>query len=346
MTSTTLKRTGYSAAELMAADFPEPRFAIPGIVPEGLTFFAGAPKLGKSWLALNLAVAVSAGGKALGSLPVERGEVLYLSLEDPPRRLKQRLSMLLGFEAPPQGLHFETQWERTTDGGADRLQAWLKDHPECRLVIIDVFARIRPRVPEKVDRYTADYEAAAPIKALADQYGVAALILHHTRKASAEDFLESVSGTNGLAGAADTITVLRRARGRADAELHVTGRDVEEQRLALKFSPLIGSWTLLGSAEEYSMGETRRRVIQLLRMHGPLSPKGLADLSSVPHETAKKTMSRMAADGQLKAEGGRYSLTGAVPPVPLSLPSLPFLVNDDDEGTQGRGGHGDIGGVS
>jgi hypothetical protein len=63
-------RTSYSAVELLATTFPEPRWAVPGILAEGLTFLAGAPKLGKSWLALNVSLAIASGGRALGQIPV------------------------------------------------------------------------------------------------------------------------------------------------------------------------------------------------------------------------------------------------------------------------------------
>src|SRR4051794_35919991 len=92
---TTQPRTAWTASELMAMNFPEPRWAIPGLVAEGVTLLAGAPKVGKSWLALNTSPAVAAGGKALGKVDVESGDVLYLALEDNPRRLRSRLEKVL-----------------------------------------------------------------------------------------------------------------------------------------------------------------------------------------------------------------------------------------------------------
>ena len=78
----TSRRTSWTAAELLAAELPEPRCAVDGLIPEGLAFMCGAPKLGKCWLGLGLAIAVAAGGLALGKIEVEQGEVLYLALED------------------------------------------------------------------------------------------------------------------------------------------------------------------------------------------------------------------------------------------------------------------------
>ena len=77
-------RTSWTAADLMATEFPPVRFAVPGLVPEGLMILGGKPKLGKSWLVLGWACAVAAGGKALSARDVDQGEVLYLALEDSP----------------------------------------------------------------------------------------------------------------------------------------------------------------------------------------------------------------------------------------------------------------------
>jgi hypothetical protein len=52
---------------LLRREFPEPKFAVEGVIQEGVNILAGAPKMGKSWLGLNLAVAVSTGGYVLGS---------------------------------------------------------------------------------------------------------------------------------------------------------------------------------------------------------------------------------------------------------------------------------------
>lgn len=332
------RRTSYTAAELLETEFPEPRYAVPGILAEGLNFEAGPPKMGKSWKALNIALAVAAGGHALGKIPVEQGEVLYLALEDPPRRLKERLRMILRDEPAPVGLHFETSWRRLGAGGEEDIRAWLEAHPDARLVVVDVFAKVRPQVSDRADRYAADYHSMEPLKEIADDFGIAVFVLHHTRKAASEDYVDAVSGTQGLAGAADAILVLRRARGQADAELHVTGRDVEEKSYALRFDPLVGSWTLLGDAAEYAIGETRRQILDVLRAHGALTPKGVADVSAVPHELAKKTLQRMLADGQVIAEDGRYSVpsdpVSAVPSVPESLIDL---------STNGAGGQRDAG---
>ena len=70
----------FSLPDLLSWELPPVRWAIPEILPEGLTLLAGKPKLGKSWLALSVALSIAAGGVALGAQPVAKGHVLYLAL--------------------------------------------------------------------------------------------------------------------------------------------------------------------------------------------------------------------------------------------------------------------------
>lgn len=220
-----------TASALMRMELPEPRFIVPGIIGEGLTILAARPKIGKSWFMLAIAIAVALGGIALGSINVERGPVLYLALEDNRRRLRGRLEKLLRGGPVPDNLHMATDWPRLDQGGDGTLRNWVADH-RPRLGVVDTFARIRPR-GRREDKYAADYADASRLKEIADQFTCPVVLVHHQRKLDAEDPLDTVSGTLGLVGAADGILVMTRQRGRADAVLHVTGRDVEEQELAL-----------------------------------------------------------------------------------------------------------------
>jgi hypothetical protein len=321
------RRTNWTAAELLAADLPAPRWAIDGLFPEGVSFMAGAPKLGKSWMGLGIGIAVGSGGRAFGHIPVTQGEVLYLALEDNARRLQSRLRLLLNGDQAPDGLHLWTEWPRLDEGGDAKLVEWLNAHPAARLVLIDVYPRIRPYSRERGNLFQADYEAAAMLQAVAITHGVAVVALYHTRKAEAADFVEIVQGTFGTAAAADTILVVKRARGEPDATLHITGRDVLEQELALRFAADAGTWELLGDSAEYALGETRREILEALSTHGDLTPKQVSEITDVSHELVKKTLQRMFTDGQVTASKGRYS---PVPTVPQSL-------ERETEGQRGQG---------
>ena len=312
------RRRLWTARDLMAEAFPDPRFAIEGVLPPGVAFLGGAPKLGKSYLVLGLGIAVATGGRAFGSIAVERGEALYLALEDSPRRLQARLRQILDGEPPPAGLHVTTMWERVEEGGLERLERFLDAHPDCRLVIVDVWPRLRTRTARSGESFQADYDAVQPLQALASERGVVVLVLVHTRKAESADFVDAITGTLGTAAAADTLLVVKRSRGEADATLHVTGRDVTEQALALRFAPAAGSWTLLGDAAIFALGETRRELLEAVQAHGSLSPKQAAKLTGLDAVNVRQALSRMARDAQVKAKGGRYfpgdpPVTGVTP---------------------------------
>ncbi|MDN5751047.1 MAG: AAA family ATPase [Pseudonocardia sp.] len=321
-------RTSWTAAELMQITFPTPRWAVPGVIAEGVNLLAGAPKIGKSWMSLALAVDVATGGRAFGTIHVVQGDVLYLALEDTGRRLQNRLKKVLGNTPAPAGLTLVTTCPPFPEGAA-HITAWLDKHPDARLIVIDVFAKMK--APDSsTSAYSSDYAAVAQVKHIADNYGVAVILVHHVRKQASEDFLTEVSGTNGIAGAADAILVLKRTRGSADGALHMTGRDVDETEHALTFDPETGRWSMLpGPAVDHLVADTRKAILEHLRAHPKQAPKQIADGTGLAYDLVKKTCQRMNEDGQiLSQKGGRYSTVPAVP-------AVPFAGQDGNEGVPG-----------
>jgi AAA domain len=310
-------RTSWTAADIMNMEFAPPKWAVPGVLSEGCNLLCGPPKVGKSWMSLGLGLDVAMGGKAFGSIQVEGGPVLYLALEDTARRLQNRLGKVLAGRPAPAGLTLATECPPLPQGGDQAIAAWLDRNPNARMVIIDVFAKLRGHAAPGASAYDADYAAVGRAKRVADDYGVAFVLVHHVRKAGSEDFLAEVSGTNGLAGAADATLVLKRARNQGDGVLHVTGRDVDENEYALTFNADKGAWQMLdGPAEDHQIGETRAKILRWLRQAPGSTPKVIADGVSLGYDNVKRTCQRMLADGQLAADtGGRYRVPG-VPPVP------------------------------
>ncbi|WP_053057662.1 AAA family ATPase [Rubrobacter aplysinae] len=298
----------FSAVGLMAMDLPPVQWCVPGLLPEGVTILAGKPKLGKSWLSLNLALAVASGGLALGARQVERGECLYMALEDNQRRLQKRLSKLLGGDDPPGGLHMATSWRTMDDGGAEDLDNWLQDHPQCRLVVVDVLQKVRPHAAASQAVYASDYRALQALHEAAAKHSVAALVVHHLRKAEANDPLDEISGSTGLSGAADGMLVLKRDRGRSEAYLHVDGRDIEEPaEHALMWDSESCSWTLAGDAEEFRISRERTEILRVLEESpAGMTPTEIADASDRNPNSTKKLVWNMSRDGQITSDSGRY----------------------------------------
>jgi hypothetical protein len=298
-----------TAADLMAVELPPVRWVVPGVLPEGVTLLAGKPKLGKSWLALGICVAVASGGVALGTRQVEQGDVLYLALEDNRRRLQKRLGKMLR-EPAPEGLEMATAWPKLDEGGVEALAQWLGGHPEARLVAVDTLAKTRPRTRGQ-NVYQEDYAALEELLPLAAEHRVAIVVVHHTRKMAATDPLDEISGSTGLTGGVDGVLVLKRDRGKADAVLHVDGRDIEEPaEYALKWDAETAGWSIAGDAEEYRMSKERKDILGMLAEAGEfLSPGEVADALGTPRNTIKQRLWCMAQDGQVENRNGKYGIT-------------------------------------
>jgi RecA-family ATPase len=300
-----------TAADLLVKELPPVEYVVPGYIPEGLTVLAGRPKHGKSWLALGLAVAVATGGVALGSIPVKKGRVLYLALEDNERRLQQRLQQIIPENANLENLHVDTECPRLDEGGRIALHQWLDSAKDTRLVIIDVFNKIRAEGRSSDTPYEADYRALAALKRLADERRIAIMIVHHTRKMAAEDPFDTVSGTTGFTGAADTILIL--AKSGQGATLYGRGRDIHEVETALAFDQQTGAWTVIGPASEARRSDERQAILSILSgTDQPMSPAEIAEELGVPGTNVRQLLRKMVQAGEVAVLGkGKYASPGA-----------------------------------
>ena len=233
-------RRGKNSEQLLETKFPPVPWVIPGFVVPGLTILAGAPKIGKSWLAMGMASALATGGRVFGEIKVEMGDVLLLALEDTERRLKERLEKM--WVRGSIHLNIRTEWPVGPEC-IRYLEAWMDEYRETKAVFIDTLQKVSGIVEQ--NSYRETYNAAAGLKKIADRYSVAIIVMHHTTKVVMQDFVHSVNGSVGLTGAADTVITMQRLRMKNDGVLSVTGRDVEEKEYGIRFDPTIGTWTLL-----------------------------------------------------------------------------------------------------
>jgi hypothetical protein len=296
-----------TAAELLDMDIPEPKWAIPNFVPEGLTILAGRPKVGKSWLALSFCASVAVGGYVMGKIQVEQGEALFIGLEDNYRRLQDRLFQLCENQKP-SNLHLLLDLPKLDKGGLDILGDWLDEHPGVRLVVIDTLEKIKPQNRRRASNiYSEDYDFTGTLQKFALSRGIALLVVHHTRKMQADYLVDELSGTTGISAGADCILMLRQ---KLDGHvLYRTGRDVEEGDFAVRRDKDVG-WLLLGDAKEFAVSEQRRAIIEVLReTDEPMAPKDIAEALQRESGNIRFLLSQMVRDGTInRLNRGKYVL--------------------------------------
>ena len=297
-------KTEWSGDALALAEFPDIKWAIPELIPEGLTILAGRAKSGKSWLALNIAVAVGLGDKALGNIECQKGDVLVLSLEDPPRRLAQRIKAVLQGREGPRNVEFFPAWPRMGDGGIEDIERWLAHHKSARMVVIDLWVRFCPERERGADIYREDYKALMPLKTLADKHHVAVVLLHHENK------MGQIGGTVAMSGTPDTILTLKREKGDKHGILGVEGREVEGDDLALEFDGQTGTWIKLGSEADFRETEQRRQVLKALAdFPQGVAPGPLAEHLGIKAVTMRSKLKRLLDSGKIvKYANGLYGL--------------------------------------
>lgn len=306
-----------SLTELMARPLPEPVWIVPELLSTGLTLLAGKPKTGKSWLILLVALCVASGHSTLGKEACVPRRVLYLSLEDSAVRFQHRVKVLLDGREVPALFDLHIKWEPLVKGGLLNLRTWLETHPDTRMVIIDTLAKVRTAARNNGNVYQEDYELMSQLQDLASEYQIALAVVHHTRKQESSDPFDEISGSTGLTGAADTCMVFKRERHSREATLNITGRDVEEQELALTFTPGNGGWTPAGTAAERQISQSRQEILDLLQEHESMTPAEMAKELEKPQGVLRKTLSRMFKEGLIEKSGhGRYMLP-STRPVPV-----------------------------
>lgn len=214
---------------LMDRPLEPPNFVVDTLISQGLHILAGSPKVGKSWLALWLAVTV-AKGEPVWNMTTKQGTTLYLCLEDSVLRIQSRLFEIT--EDAPDSVHFCTECGLIGQGLEEQVEIFLTAHPDTVLVIIDTLQMVRP-IHDAT--YANDYRDLSVLKRLADKHGIAILLIHHLRKESADDVFNRISGSTAISGAVDSsFTLVEEKRGSGRARLTCIGRDIEYRELTLE----------------------------------------------------------------------------------------------------------------
>jgi hypothetical protein len=292
-----------SADVILTTDWPEPTWAIPNLLPAGLCILAGKPKVGKSWLALQIAQSVASGGMALGEC-VEKGPVLYLALEDTPSRLQKRMTQ----QNWPSGLpvdflclgDFNQQIGNLLGEGKDQLtrQIYQKRY---RLVVVDTVSRAVPSDQADVGQMTL---ALSPIQEIAQKLNCVVLMIDHHRKGGMNpDPVSDILGSTAKGAMPDCIWGLYRGQGKAGAKLAIIGRDVQERKLILKFDGLTGCWQAEGDADALTITENRQEILDALEALGKAQLKDIVDSVGRNKGNVLKDLHELGKEGYIRKTG-------------------------------------------
>ena len=256
----TAKLTTIDYSTLMKQEYAPLKFPVNEILPQGLFILAGAPKIGKSWLILDICRSIAAGDELWG-YDTTKSDVLYIALEDNHRRLQDRLRKI-EHDTPPTeqlNLHFAVSAKGVHDGLVEQVDEFIKENPNTGLIAIDTLEHIRKGETDRRDRglYSADYSDMQILRTLTNRYdGITLMLIHHTRKMYDADPLFTVTGSTGLTGAVDGIWVLdKEKRAENKAILSVLNRDTKSYAFKLELDEDNCKWQFLGECEQAEQDE-------------------------------------------------------------------------------------------
>ena len=217
-----------SCEEIMTTVYKPIEFVVDGLIGQGVYILAGAPKIGKSWLSLDICLSIAKGKKVLGH-ETKCGTALYLCLEDSFERIQKRLYELT--DEPTDNLHFVIMADTIGNGLEEEIEKFKSVHVDLKIVFIDTLQKIRESTENS---YGSDYKELSVLKTLADKLEIAIVLVHHTRKCSDSDPFNMISGSTGLSGCVDgSMVLVETRRGSRMAKLYCVGRDIENAEIHL-----------------------------------------------------------------------------------------------------------------
>ena len=268
-----------TAKGLMAKDLPEPKVFVGvgeelPLLVEGTCILSAKPKLGKSWLALCMCLAISNGEEFLG-YKTNRCSTLYLDLETSEQLQQKRLRKVLGSDPVPENFYLDTETNNIENGFIEQIEAYLKEDPNIGVVVIDVFQIIRSRARSiKESEYEHAYRDITPLNDLAQKHHISIILVCHDRKAvDPDDPFSNILGSTGLQGAATQMMVMFRKRKEDPIHISVKGKTIDGlPELNVKLEQ--AHWELVSGVDtaerektemmnQYRSSDIRRAVIEL-----------------------------------------------------------------------------------
>lgn len=261
-----------------------PDLLVDGLVPKGgLVLLGGRPKDGKSWFAAQLALSMVTGEPLGAWLKVkEPCRVQLWALEDQAAITKDKIGKLLGGDRPValrDLLLYEDLPRAILAGGDQIIHDALTKQPAGLIILDSLFKLTGSSGQRNRDIQQADYDVIDRVRKIAIEHGCAALIVMHTKKgARGGNPIENLIGTSGTSAAADVAVELKRMSVK-EGKLTVVGRLVQPEDYALSWhagDELGWGWTVDGTGDDASIGETATEVLAYLQAQGATKPASIA----------------------------------------------------------------------
>lgn len=303
------------ANELQATKLPATSWLIHGLLPEGLTVLYGAPKVGKSWLALNLATSIATeGALALGHYYAPDRKVVIVSYEDHENAVRERLAAHLGDRLWPSRLGLRFRLPKADKGGFEWLEQICDENPDIGMIVLDTLQLFRPTRNGSNGRlYAEDVEDMAQMSQFAKSRHLGLVATHHVRKTPSDDPIYKGSGTLGIPAGADTNWFMERTSEGdiIQAKVDIRGRHPGEQELHLTWDADHCCWIAAGESTG-GTGAVDRGILSFLATStDPSWPQDIADAIASPVITVKRHLYALLSAGRVVRLGRKYAI---VPP--------------------------------
>lgn len=289
------RQTVWTGDQLLEAEFKDPEWLVPDLIPIGLVSLAGKPKIGKSFLALQLAIAVGSGGIFLDK-QTPQAKVMYLAFEDSPKRLQKRIRMM-GF---PKGtpVLFKTDYKNFLDGGLDDLAIDIIGNA-FKLVVVDTFGRSIGKFDIK--DYGDNVQALSPLQRMAQEYALSILLVdHHGKLTANENPIVDLIGSIGKSATFDAICGLYRSPGKSDSKLVIVSRDAEQVDLSIQFDPVTGCWQSLGDVKSHFQSQVLEAIKALTRMNELTTTANVAEHLDADRGNTSRAISMLVSIGKVR----------------------------------------------
>lgn len=291
------RKTRYTASEILSTHFPDATGPIPGVIPIGLTIIGSRPKIGKSRLLLQASVSWGVGGKFL-EMTMPHLRVLYYSLDDPERRLQDRLNKL-GLD-PSASVTFEREIKPLHLGGIAEIE---QEAGNYDVIVIDTIRRAMPGKDFNKDGALYD-DVLGQLQTIAQNKHISIIVVLHTRKSFGQDFdpVDDVLGSTGLTASADCVLAIYKQPGKTSNLFKGRHKDFGDIDLTIEFDPITNAWQLVGITGEVVEGENENEILEAMPDLGLAKVSEIAKAIGKDRANTGKRCAKLWVKGLLRKE--------------------------------------------